>query len=131
MARRHRRREVYVFAEGDVTEPEYVDDCAAPMSGSCSEVCRRLKKHRQEIVKRFRLDELSGRYEMARKRARRISAGWFGGDDGGADGSYRTRLTPAYGDFGTRGMRHTRAYGGSNLILTRGLAPGAGSGAAR
>lgn len=167
MGRRRRRREVYVFAEGNVTEPEYVDqlkrrqngfavkvsnqcgspdkivplavefkrksdrdgaaeglppdewpivwcmfdrdrhpntdaliagaeavgvrvcfsnpcfefwvllhyeDCAAPMSGSCSEACRRLKKHSQQTGKSFRLDTLSGRYGLARKRAQRISA---------------------------------------------------------
>src|SRR5262249_262545 len=166
MTRHRRRREVYVFTEGDVTEPEYVDqlkrrqnrfavkvsnqrgspdkivslaiefkmksdrysaadglptdeqpvvwcmfdrdrhpntdaliaragaagvrvcfsnpcfefwvllhheDCAAPMSGSCPEACRRLKKHYQETVKNFQLDALSGRYDTARKRAQRIS----------------------------------------------------------
>src|SRR5215470_14284923 len=52
----------------------HYEDCAAPMSGSCSEARRRLKRHCKEIVKSFRLDELSGRYGSARKRAQRISA---------------------------------------------------------
>jgi RloB-like protein len=52
----------------------HYEDCAAPMSGSCSEACRRLKKHCQEMVKSFQLAELSGRYGVARKRAQRISA---------------------------------------------------------